>query len=182
MGRYVAAQRPTTCPNASVPADRQSTGCGVERDILCPLILGEPARRRQRPSPRLSARCSERVAFAPPLPRKFAPSRTVGVEWRKASKLRTEIKAGVSVLTRRFKTPLRRSTRSATAPSDTQLFGDRPVVYVVSVSGGAGPVTSMVYGAGSDSIAADSGAYPAARARGHVARIGARRVAHSVFR
>src|ERR1700682_1736621 len=91
MGRDVAAQRPTTCPNASLPADRQSTGGRVERDALRPLILGQPARRRQRPSPRLSARCSERVAFAAPLPRKFAPSRTVGV----GSKLRiTEIKAG----------------------------------------------------------------------------------------
>src|ERR1700693_2357912 len=105
MGRYVAAQRPTTCPNASVPADRQSTGCRVERDTLCALILGRPARRWQRPSPRLSARCSEGVAFAPALPREFAPSRTVGVAWRKASKLRiTEIKSGVSVSTRRFKT------------------------------------------------------------------------------
>ena len=100
MGRYIAAQRPSACPNASVPADRQSTGCGVERDARCPLILGQLARRLQRPSPRLSARCSERVAFAPPLPRKLAPSRPVGVDWSKTSKLRTtEIKAGVSVTT-----------------------------------------------------------------------------------
>src|ERR1700674_1335284 len=104
MDRYVAAQRPAACPNASVPADRQSTGCRVERGTLSPLILGQPARRRQRPSARLSARCSERVAFAPPLPRKLAPSRTVGVGWRKASKLCiTEIKSKRLVSTGRLK-------------------------------------------------------------------------------
>src|ERR1700682_2045274 len=104
MGRDVAAQRPTTCPNASLPADRQSTGGRVERDALRPLILGQPARRRQRPSPRLSARSSERVAFAPPLPRKSAPSRTVGVGACKGSKLRiTEIKAGSLGITRTIK-------------------------------------------------------------------------------
>src|SRR6202171_3234779 len=104
MGRYAAAHRPTACPNASLPADRQSTGCRVERERLRPLILGQPARRRQRPSPRLSARSSERVAFAPPLPRKSAPSRTVGVGARKGSKLRiTEIKAGSLGITRTIK-------------------------------------------------------------------------------
>src|ERR1700682_4983945 len=104
MGRYAAAHRPTACPNASLPADRQSTGCRVERERLRPLILGQPARRRQRPSPRLSARSSERVAFAPPLPRKLAPSRTVGVGSRKGSKLRiTEIKAGSLGISRTIK-------------------------------------------------------------------------------